>query len=74
MRLVVMEMCALVATGVFAAMFASIWSTRHREDAHPAALRQSVAMELVWAAIPCLMILAAAAPAVIAIVSAHTGK
>ncbi len=72
MRLVILGMCALVATGVFAAMFVSIWSTRHRDDAHPPALRQSVAMELVWAAIPCLMILAAAVPAVIAIVSAHT--
>lgn len=72
MRLVVTGMCALVATAVFAAMFVSIWSTRHRNDAYPPALRQSVAMELAWAAVPCLMILAAAAPAVIAIVSAHT--
>jgi heme/copper-type cytochrome/quinol oxidase subunit 2 len=72
MRLVVMGTCALVATGVFVAMFVSIWSARHR-DAHPPVLRQSVAVELVWAAIPCLMILAAAVPAVIAIVSAHTG-
>ena len=71
MRLVIMGMCALLATGVFAAMFVSIWSTRHRDDGHLAALRQSVAMELVWAAIPCLMMLAAAIPAVIAIVSAH---
>lgn len=73
MRLVVIGMCALVAAGVFAAMLVSIWATRHRDDAHPHALRQSVAIELVWAAIPCLMILAAAVPAVIAIVAAHTG-
>jgi heme/copper-type cytochrome/quinol oxidase subunit 2 len=65
-------MCALVAAGVFAAMFVSIWSTR-RAPAAPTAFRQSFATELVWAAIPCLMILAAAIPAVIAIVSAHTG-
>jgi len=72
MRLVVMGMCALIAAGVFAAMFVSIWSTR-RAPAAPTALRQSLAAELVWAAIPCLMMLAAAVPAVIAIVSAHTG-
>jgi heme/copper-type cytochrome/quinol oxidase subunit 2 len=72
MRLVVTGMCAVVVAGVFATMFVSIWSTRHRVDAHLPELRQAVAMELVWAAIPCLMILAAAVPAVIAIVSAHT--
>jgi heme/copper-type cytochrome/quinol oxidase subunit 2 len=66
-----MGMCALVAIGVFAAMFVSIWSTRRATAAAPTALRQSFAMELVWAAIPCLMILAAAVPAVIAIVSAY---
>jgi cytochrome c oxidase subunit II len=72
MRLVVMALCVLVTAGVFAAMFASIWSTRRDTAPAPTAWRQSLAMELVWAAIPCLMILAAAVPAVIAIVSAHT--
>jgi heme/copper-type cytochrome/quinol oxidase subunit 2 len=72
MRLVILGMCALVAAGVFAAMFLAIWSTR-RAPAAPTAFRQSFATELVWAAIPCLMMLAAAIPAVIAIVSAHTG-
>ena len=71
MRLVVMGMCALVAAGVFAAMFVSIWSTR-RAPAASTVLRQSFATELVWTAIPCLMMLAAAIPAVIAIASAHT--
>jgi heme/copper-type cytochrome/quinol oxidase subunit 2 len=74
MRLVVMGMCALVVTGVFAAMFVSIWSARHRDDPQLSALQQSVAMDFVWAVIPCLMMVAAAAPAVIAIVSAHTGN
>jgi heme/copper-type cytochrome/quinol oxidase subunit 2 len=72
MRLVVIGMCALVAAGVFAAMFVSIWSTRHPDAAHPSALRRNIAVELVWAAIPCLMILAAAVPAVIAVLSGHT--
>ena len=72
MRLVILGMCALVAAGVFAAMFVSIWSTR-RGPAASTAVRQSFATELVWAAIPCLMMLAAAIPAVIAIASAHSG-
>jgi heme/copper-type cytochrome/quinol oxidase subunit 2 len=62
-------MCALLAAGVFSAMFLSIWSTR-RAPAADDILRQRLAAELVWAAIPCLMMLAAAIPAVIAIVSA----
>jgi heme/copper-type cytochrome/quinol oxidase subunit 2 len=64
-------MCALVVAGVFAAMFLAIWSTR-RAPVASTALRQRFATELVWAAIPCLMILAAAIPAVIAIVSTRT--
>ena len=73
MRFVILGMCALFAAGVFAAMFLSIWSTRRAPTA-PSAFRQSLATELVWASIPCLMILAAAIPAVIAIASAHTGN
>jgi heme/copper-type cytochrome/quinol oxidase subunit 2 len=72
MRLVVMGMCALVTAGVFSAMFVSIWSTR-RAPASSTAFRQGFATEVVWVAIPCLIMLAAAIPAVIAIVSAHTG-
>jgi heme/copper-type cytochrome/quinol oxidase subunit 2 len=62
-------MCAVVAAGVFAAMFLSIWRAR-RAPAAQIPSRQRFAAELVWAAIPCLMALAAAIPAVIAIVSA----
>jgi heme/copper-type cytochrome/quinol oxidase subunit 2 len=69
MRLVILEMCALVSAAVFAAMFLAIWSTRRARPAHTA-FRQRFATELVWAAIPCLMMLAAAIPAAIAIVSA----
>jgi heme/copper-type cytochrome/quinol oxidase subunit 2 len=63
-------MCAVFAAGVFIAMFIAILNTRHSAGWLPA-FRQSLAAELVWAAIPCLMVLAAAIPAVIAIVSAH---
>jgi cytochrome c oxidase subunit II len=72
MRLVILGMCSLVAVGVFAAMFLAIWSTR-RAAAAPTPFRQSFVSELVWAAIPCLMVLAAAIPAAIAIVSKHIG-
>jgi heme/copper-type cytochrome/quinol oxidase subunit 2 len=72
MRLVILGLCSIVATGVFVAMFLSIWSTRRAAD-RAAAFAQSVASELVWAAIPCLMILAAAVPAVMAIFSARGG-
>lgn len=70
MRLVILGVCALLAAGVFAAMFLSIWSTR-RATAADTTFRQSLATELVWAAIPCLMMIAAAIPAAIAIASAH---
>ena len=73
MRFVILGMCALLAAGVFTAMFLSIWSTR-RAPAALTAFRQSLATDLVWALIPCLMMLAAAIPAVTAIVSAHNGN
>jgi heme/copper-type cytochrome/quinol oxidase subunit 2 len=72
MRLVILGMCSVVTIGVFVAMFLSIWSTRGAAD-RAAAFVQSAASELVWAAIPCLMILAAAIPAVMAIVSGRAG-
>ena len=60
----------LVTAGVFAAMFLSIWSTR-RVPSVQTIPGQRFAAELVWAAIPCFMILAAAAAGAIAIVSGH---
>jgi heme/copper-type cytochrome/quinol oxidase subunit 2 len=73
MRLFIVGMCFVVAAGVFAAMFLSIWSSRGTAD-RAAAFAQSIASELVWAAIPCLMILAAAIPAVVAMVSGRVGE
>jgi heme/copper-type cytochrome/quinol oxidase subunit 2 len=72
MRLVILAMCSIVAAGVFVAMFLSIWSTRRAAERAPA-FGQGLASELVWAAIPCLMILAAAIPAVMALMSARAG-
>ena len=68
MRVTILVICALVAAAVFATILVSIWSS-HREGARPASLRQPLAAELVWAAVPCLMVLAAAIPAALAILS-----
>jgi heme/copper-type cytochrome/quinol oxidase subunit 2 len=70
MRVVIFSLCAILAVGVFGAMFLSIWSTRHSHGT-PARLRQSVVTELVWAAIPCLMFFAAAVPAAIVIMTSN---
>ena len=67
MRLALLMMCSVVTAGVFAAMFLAIWSSR--KDSRPPFFRQNLAVELVWAAIPCLIVLAAAIPAAIAIAS-----
>ena len=72
MRFAILTLCALVALGVFATMFAAIWSSRRDGSDAPSA-RQHLATELVWAAIPCLMIVAAAIPAVIAIAAPSAG-
>jgi heme/copper-type cytochrome/quinol oxidase subunit 2 len=61
-------MCGIVAAGVFLAMYLSVWSTRE----HPgraADFRQHIVSELVWVTIPILMLIAAALPAAIAVMS-----
>ena len=68
MRIFVLGMCALVAAGVFATMFLSIWSTR-RTCNETQRISQSIVSEFVWMLIPCLMMIAAAIPAVIAVTS-----
>lgn len=52
-------LCALFAAGVFGAIVLSIWSTRRSADRAPD-FRQRIVGELVWGAIPCLMVVAAA--------------
>lgn len=73
MRLAILTLCTLVSLGVFATMFLSIWSSR-RDGTRPPSFRQTLAAELVWAAIPCLMVLAAAIPAALAIASSGPGR
>jgi heme/copper-type cytochrome/quinol oxidase subunit 2 len=70
-RSVVLALCAVFVAGVFAAIFLSIWST-HGAAGRPRSFPQSLAAELAWAAIPCLMVVAAAIPAVIAILGGRT--
>ena len=73
MRLIVLTLCALLTLGVFATMFLSIWSSRRAGTSQPSA-RQNAVAEFVWAAIPCLMIIAAAIPASIAIATSSPGE
>jgi cytochrome c oxidase subunit II len=62
MRILILEFCAVLVAGVFAAMFVAIWGTR-RSAGGLEHFRQSATVEVVWAAIPCLMLIAAALPA-----------
>jgi heme/copper-type cytochrome/quinol oxidase subunit 2 len=73
MRVAVLIMCRLIAAGVLVAMYLSVWSTRNdpeRADGY----RKHVAAELVWTSIPILILIAAAVPAVVAVLSANPAK
>jgi len=72
-RHVILGMCGVVAAGVFVAMYLSVWSTRD----HPgrrAAFRQHIVSELVWVTIPMLMLIAAAVPAAIVVMSGGASR
>jgi heme/copper-type cytochrome/quinol oxidase subunit 2 len=49
-------------------MYRAIWSNRE-DPARLSAFRQRLTVEVIWATIPLLMLLAAAVPAVLAVVS-----
>jgi heme/copper-type cytochrome/quinol oxidase subunit 2 len=68
MRVIIFGLCALFVLGVFVTMFLSIWSTGRRRETR-LHLRQSLAAEMVWAAIPCLMLVGAAIPAALLILT-----
>ncbi len=70
MRVIILGMCAFLAAGVVGATLLSIWSTRRSPDRVPD-FCQGIMAELVWAAIPCLMVVAAAIPASIAILGSR---
>ena len=71
MRLVIIGMGCVFAAGVLAAMFLTIWSTRPAVK-RELGLGENLASKLVWAAIPGLMVLAAATTAVMAVISERT--
>jgi heme/copper-type cytochrome/quinol oxidase subunit 2 len=73
MLVVILTVCALLAGGVFIAILLSIWSSRRSADRAPD-FHQDIVAELVWAVIPCLMIIAAAIPAAIAIIAARNKR
>jgi heme/copper-type cytochrome/quinol oxidase subunit 2 len=60
--------CGVIATAVFVVMYRAIWSTRN-DRARVSTFHQSVAAQLFWSTIPLLMLLAAAFPAVMAVIS-----
>jgi heme/copper-type cytochrome/quinol oxidase subunit 2 len=66
--LFVLAVCGIIAGGTFLAMYLAIWSTRD-DPARAPAFRQHIVSELIWATVPILMLLAAAFPAAMAIVS-----
>ena len=70
MRLLILTLCVLVALSVFAIMLLSIWSSRQGRTS----ARQGLVAELVWAAIPCLMIVAAAIPAIMTVAATSPGE
>jgi len=71
-KLAMLILCVLMAVGVFATMFVAVCSSP-RDRSQPSPTRQHLAIELIWAAIPCLMIVAAALPAVMTITSQGAG-
>jgi len=73
MRITMPGICALLAAGVFVAMFLSICQAQRRTEGQAGASR-GLAMELLWAAIPCLMVVAAVIPAAIKIVVVDSAK
>lgn len=68
MRVIIFGLCALFVLGIFVTMFVSIWSTS-RQRGPRLHLRHSLAAEMVWAAIPCLMLVGAAIPAALVILT-----
>jgi heme/copper-type cytochrome/quinol oxidase subunit 2 len=51
----------MTTAGVFAAMFHAVLTYRRTENSRY--FHRSAALELIWAAVPCLMFVACAAPA-----------
>jgi cytochrome c oxidase subunit II len=55
--------CALFATGIFAVMLYSVATFRSTPAASAAGYRRSAAAEILWALVPIIILVSAAAPA-----------
>lgn len=62
MRLIILGVCVIVAASVFAVMLRAVLT--FRRTGKPRYFHRSAATELIWAAIPCLMLVACAVPAI----------
>jgi len=62
-RILILELGAIIVAGAFTGMFLAI--RRHRRTAvDTGRFHASAAVEMAWAAVPCLMLMAGAFPAV----------
>jgi heme/copper-type cytochrome/quinol oxidase subunit 2 len=73
MRAAMLGVCALLVLAVFAAMFLTICRAQAASDAPPG-IGPGLTSELLWAAIPCLMVIAAVTPAAVGILVAEFFK
>lgn len=64
MYALILWLCAAISTAVFGVMLYSIATFRATAGATPATFRRRTLVEILWAAIPIIIILATAAPAI----------
>jgi hypothetical protein len=68
MRGALLVVCGVIVAAAVMVMYRAIWSSRD-DPARISGFRQSIVSELFWSTIPLLMLLAAAFPAVMAVIS-----
>jgi len=63
MHMMVLWICVVIGIGVFGAMFYSIFAHRKSKGVQPAGFSHSTTVEIIWTAIPVLILIAIALPA-----------
>ncbi|KAA3652228.1 MAG: cytochrome c oxidase subunit II [Proteobacteria bacterium] len=63
MHMLVLWICVIIGIGVFGAMFYSIFAHRKSKGVEPAQFSHSTTVEIIWTAIPVLILIAIALPA-----------
>jgi cytochrome c oxidase subunit 2 len=63
MHMMVLWICVVIGIGVFGAMFYSIFAHRKSKGVQPAKFSHSTTVEIIWTAIPVLILIAIALPA-----------